>query len=287
MFYEVNMLVRKEPCRHQDAGRGSGDVHRIMSFGADRGGNYDSHKSGYGYVYALMHAGSGVVQNMYNGQPVTLTQDDRTHWCQNWLITARQNTSYVDHVVFLIIDWHMPPELQGKTFYVGLNTYTYYASDGDEDGRTIWDYWPGSYKGGDIPQSPQLFEPFFDQNVTSGQDIQGMAGVTYVTYQDPISYHTSLNPGNEIPVDQRSGVIKVKMTDQVQRINANFEVWTDTAAHIKQRLTSNYVDVPAYHAIREFAADGYKTHREDIDKWYIDYRYKQLTWKIYHPDEKV
>ena len=270
----------------QGAGRGSGDVHRIMSFGADRGGNYDSRESGYGYVYALMHAGSGVVQNMYNGQPVTLTQDDRTHWCQNWLITARQNTSYVDHVVFLIIDWHMPPELQGKTFYVGLNTYTYYASDGSEDGRKIWDYWPGSYKGGDIPQSPQLFEPYFDQNVTSGQDIQGMAGVTYVTYQDPISYHTSLAPGNEIPVDQRSDVIKVKMTDQVQRINANFEVWTDTAAHIKQRLTSNYVDVPAYHAIREFAADGYKTHREDIDKWYIDYRYKQLTWKIYHPDEK-
>ena len=67
----------------QGAGRGSGDVHRIMSFGADRGGNYDSRQSGYGYVYALMHAGSGVVQNMYNGQPVTLTQDDRTHWCQN------------------------------------------------------------------------------------------------------------------------------------------------------------------------------------------------------------
>ena len=84
------------------------NAHRIMTFGADRGNNYDCRETGYGYSYAYVHEGSCIVRNMYNGVPVTLTAGDDNYWHNSWLTTTRQNTSYVDHVLFLVVDWYMP-----------------------------------------------------------------------------------------------------------------------------------------------------------------------------------
>ena len=59
----------------EDPNAGIDGMHRIMTFGADRGNNYDCRETGYGYSYAFVHEGAGIVQNMYNGVPVTILLD--------------------------------------------------------------------------------------------------------------------------------------------------------------------------------------------------------------------
>ncbi len=256
------------------------NAHRIMTFGADRGNNYDCRETGYGYSYAYVHEGSCIVRNMYNGVPVTLTAGNDNYWHNEWLTTTRQNTSYVDHVLFLIVDWCMPAELEGKTIYIGLHTYTYYANDGSEDGRTIWDFWPGSYYGGDMPQSPQLFEPYFYSVATDKQNNIGKAAMQYMTFQDPISYHTSLN-NEEQSVSEKSGTILVDMQDSVQdNFYGTFNVWLDKDAQLSQQLQSNRVLIPAYHKIYDFDAN------EVQDSHHCVTGEVELAWRLYHPDAK-
>ncbi|GEM_PF-3636008 len=112
----------------------SPNVHRIASFGADRGGNYGLQCTGcVGYAYLLPSTGSVVVRNTYSGMPLTITENDRSYWCNQRIEVKRKNTSYVDHVVFIQFNWYMPEELQNKSFSIGLNQYDYYAKDGDDN----------------------------------------------------------------------------------------------------------------------------------------------------------
>ena len=254
------------------------NAHRIMTFGADRGNNYDCRETGYGYSYAYVHEGSCIVRNMYNGVPVTLTAGDDNYWHNSWLTTTRQNTSYVDHVLFLVVDWYMPTELEGKTIYIGLHTFTFYANDGSVDGRTIWDFWPGSFYGGDMPQSPQLFEPYFYSVATDKQNNIGKAAMQYMTFQDPISYHTSLN-AQEQTISEKSGTVLVDMQDSVQdNFYGTFNVWINKDAQLSQQLQSNRVLIPAYHKIYDVDAN------EVQDSHHCVTGEVELAWRLEHPD---
>ena len=260
--------------------RGSADVHRIVSFGADRKHNYDTRCSGCpGYAYALVDAGSIVIRNTYDGVPMTLTPGDRSGWDQ-WIEVTRQNTSYVNHVVYIQFDWYMPEELQNKDFYIGLNVHTYYASDGDDD-RYCWWQWGTKYNGGDIPQSPQLFDPYFYSVAGDGIGSLGMAAMQYMTFHDPISYHTSMQPDLEVSVSERSGPVLVPMQDTVQdHFYADFHVWLNKEAKQSQHLTSNKVLIPAYHKIYDFAASEVRNEQNsvtgDVD----------IAWKTHYPEEQ-
>ena len=254
------------------------NAHRIMTFGADRGNNYDCRETGYGYSYAYVHEGSCIVRNMYDGVPVTLTAGDDNYWHNSWLTTTRQNTSYVDHVLFLIVDWYMPTELEGKTIYIGLHTFTFYANDGSVDGRTIWDFWPGAFYGGDMPQSPQLFEPYFYSVATDKENNLGKAAMQYMTFQDPISYHTSLN-AQEQTISAKSGTVLVDMQDSVQdNFYGTFNVWINKDAQLSQQLQSNRVLIPAYHKIYDFDAN------EVQDSHHCVTGEVELAWRLEHPD---
>lgn len=261
----------------EDPNAGIDGMHRIMTFGADRGNNYDCRETGYGYSYAFVHEGAGIVQNMYNGVPVTLNANDSTYWHNQWLVTTRQNTSYVDHVLFLIVDWHMPPELEGKTFYIGLHTHTFYASDGEDDGREVaWENW-GQFTGASTPQSPQLFDPYFYSIATDKQNNIGKAAIQYVTFQDMISYHTSLNPDAEIATTENNGTILVDMQDTVQgNFSGTFNIWADKDAGLSQQLKSNQVMIPAYHRIYDFTATEVHDQHNCVTgevalQWYTKY----------------
>lgn len=260
--------------------RGSADVHRIVSFGADRKHNYDNRCSGCpGYAYALVDAGSIVIRNTYDGVPMTLTPGDRSGWDQ-WIEVTRQNTSYVNHVVYIQFDWYIPEELQTKDFYIGLNVHTYYASDGDDD-RYCWWQWGTKYNGGDIPQSPQLFDPYFYSVAGDGVGSLGMAAMQYMTFHDPISYHTSMQPDLEVPVGERSGSVLVPMQDTVQdHFYADFNVWLNKDAQQSQRLNTNRVSIPAYHKIYDFAASEIRNEQNsvtgDVD----------ILWKTHYPEEQ-
>ena len=274
--------------------RGAESVHRIVSFGAMRNPNYDGRKEGgAGYAFALAHEGVIILNNTYDSEPLVLKPGDNSHWIVNdkddesWgtvIKVTRMNTSYTNYVVYLEMDWHMPTELQGKTFYMGMNMHNRRVGD-NEDDQTHWWQWNTQYKGGDMPKSPQLQQPFIYNDASNGSSPQGKAAIFYVVYQEPISYHTSLKPNEEIPASEHSGMIIVQMLDSVRtNVSADFNVWIDTTASLSQRLASNSVTVPAYHHINNFTVSGLKTQHEGNGKWYIDSRKKQLKWEIHYPD---
>jgi len=254
--------------------RGSADVHRIVTFGAQRYSNYNErYAGGRGYAFALVDAGSVIVNNTYNGIPLTLVAGDKSHWIINGddahndqvrIEVTRKNTSYVDHIVYLEMDWYIPVELQNKKFYVGLNVHKYRVEDNDSSHKYWWQ-WGTIFDGGNTPQSPQLFEPYFYSIATEGTGTLGKAAMQYLTYQDPISYHTSLTPTNEVSISDRSSTILVDMQDDVQdNIWAAFHVWVNKDANQKQTLQSNKVMIPAYHKIYDFTATEVRNAQQSV-----------------------
>ena len=93
--------------------------------------------------------------------------------------------------------------MQTKKFYIGLNVRDYYVKNNHLH-NAYWWQWETKFDAGDLPQSPQLFDPFFYSIANSDFNTIGKAGIQYMTFQDPISYHTSLNPSEEIIQTERS-----------------------------------------------------------------------------------
>ena len=271
-------------------GRGSANVHRIASFGATRNPNYTGRFSGgSGTAYLLVDTGTCVVTNTYNSVPLTLQAHDKSHWiigdndessAANWIYVTRKNSSYGKHHVYIQFDWYIPVELQNKKFYVGLNVRDYYVKNNNLH-NAYWWQWETYFDGGDIPQSPQLFDPFFYSMAGSDVNTLGKAGIQYMTFQDPISYHTSIDPSKEIAQAERSEKILVDMLDSVQdHFYADFNVWVNKDGGVKQRLKTNSVMIPAYHKIYNFEASEVKDAQNSVTGDV------QLSWHTLYPNDQ-
>ncbi len=271
-------------------GRGSANVHRIASFGATRQENYyGRYQGGSGTAYLLVDTGTCVVTNTYNSVPLTLQAHDKSHWIigdndessrANWIYVTRKNSSYGKYHVYIQFDWYIPVELQNKKFYIGLNVRDYYVKNNNLH-NAYWWQWETYFDGGDIPQSPQLFDPFFYSMAGSDINTLGKAGVQYMTFQDPISYHTSLNPSAEIAQAERSEKILVDMQDSVQdHFYADFNVWINKDGGVKQRLKTNSVMIPAYHKIYGFEAEEVKDAQNSVTGDV------QLSWHTLYPNDQ-
>ena len=271
-------------------GRGSANVHRIASFGATRNPNYTGRFSGgSGTAYLLVDTGTCVVTNTYNSVPLTLQAHDKSHWIigdndensvANWIYVTRKNSSYGKHHVYIQFDWYIPVELQNKKFYVGLNVRDYYVKNNNLH-NAYWWQWETYFDGGDIPQSPQLFDPFFYSMAGSDINTLGKAGIQYMTFQDPVSYHTSLDPSKEIAQAERSEKILVDMQDSVQdHFYADFNVWINKDGGVKQRLKTNSVMIPAYHKIYNFEASEVKDAQNSVTGDV------QLSWHTLYPNDQ-
>ena len=271
-------------------GRGSANVHRIASFGATRTPNYNNrYQGGSGTAYLLVDTGTCVVTNTYNGVPMTLHAHDKSHWIigdndessrANWIYVTRKNSSYGKHHVYIQFDWYIPVELQNKKFYVGLNVRDYYVKNNNLH-NAYWWQWETYFDGGDIPQSPQLFDPFFYSMAGSDINTLGKAGIQYMTFQDPVSYHTSLDPSKEIAPAERSDKILVDMQDSVQdHFYADFNVWINKDGGVKQRLKTNSVMIPAYHKIYNFEASEVKDAQNSVTGDV------QLSWHTLYPNDQ-
>lgn len=268
--------------------RGSAAVHRIASFGAAREKNYDGRVSGgSGIAYLLVDTGTCVVNNTYNGEPLTLQAHDKSHWiigdndassADNWIFVTRKNSSYGKYHVYIQFDWHIPVAMQTKKFYIGLNIRDYYVKNNHLH-NAYWWQWETNFDGGDLPQSPQLFDPFFYSIANSDFNTIGKAGIQYMTFQDPISYHTSLNPSEEIMQAERSEKILVSMQDTVQDpFYAVFNVWINKDADVRQQLRTNSVMIPAYHKIYNFGAEEVKDGQNSVTGDVL------LKWNTRYPD---
>ena len=253
-------------------------VHRIASVaGVQRGLNTSTDDEGEGYMY--VHAGSGIVRSTYDGQQIVLNAGDGSHWKTNAIRLKRKDDDDHKHITYITFDWYPPAELSGKKFKWGMSAAIYKQSSGNESYYHNWS-WPEIYTGGDIPQSPQLYEPYLYTLDAEGTTGYGCAAVQYVVYQDPISYHTSLK-AKEVETTDRSGTIVVQTKDTVQRFfSATFQTYKKKEAGTKQTLKTNEVHIPAYHRVYDLQST------EALDAQQRVTGKVNLSWEIHSPQAK-
>lgn len=253
-------------------------VHRIASVaGVQRGLNTATDDIGEGYM--CVHAGSAIVRSTYDGQQLVLAEGDRSHWMQNAIRLKRKDDDDHKHITYITFDWYPPSGLKGKKFKWGMSAAIYKQSSGNESYYYNWG-WPEIYTGGDIPQSPQLYEPYLYTLDAEGTTGYGCAAVQYVVYQDPISYHTSLK-AKEVETTDRSGTIVIPTKDTVQRfVSATFQTYINKTAGTKQTLKTNEVHIPAYHRVYDFKGS------EELDKQQRVTGRVNLQWEVHNPAAK-
>ena len=227
-----------------------------------------------GWVRVKLLSSTIIVTNTYDGEPERITADGE--WHDIWL--KRDGTE--DWTTYLEFDYVEPVEYANKTYWVG-NSVHYRRNDDKHKAsqtRTL-----AKITGGDPDPAAQLQTPFLyvlNENGTAGY---GKIAVPYVSVQQPYRYWLN-GTGDPIPCEDRAGMILVNSDDVVRSFYITMEAQRsqDPDSALIQR--SNTVTIPAYHKIRDFAIDGVKYQEENM--WFKDYRWKQLTWKIYYPDEK-
>ncbi len=234
--------------------RGSGDVHRIASVAAVPEGKNESNNyeyEGEGYIY--VHSGSVVVQNVWKGEKITLSAGDETYWKgHKSMYLKRKNDDDHKNITYFTIDWYVPQELAGQDFYLGVSAHIY--NDGEVRYKPWWAF--EDKQNVSYPQTPELFTPYLYALDGEGVTGYGNAAVQYTVFQNPVSYHTSLN-ATEIPLDEKAGTIIVPTTDTVQRrFSATFRVdMTQDSAVQRYTIKTNEVNIPAYHRIYDFRAE--------------------------------
>lgn len=251
------------------------NVHRIASVaGVRQGKNTSTEDQGEGYMY--VHEGSAIIRSAYDGQQIIMNANDNTHWKKNAILLKRKNDDDHKYITYFTFDWYPPASLSGKKFKWGMSAAIYKQSSGNESYYYNWEK-PEIYTGGDIPQSPQLYDPYLYTLDASGTTGYGCAAMQYVVYQEPISYHTSLN-ALEIETGDRSGTIVIPTKDTVQRfVSATFKTYKNKTAGTTQTLKSNEVHIPAYH--RVYAMKG----TEVLDAHQRVTGEVDLKWEIHNP----
>ena len=240
----------------KDAEQGSSDVHRIATVrAAFKGKNKKNDYQGEGEGFIYVHEGSIVVQSMFNGEKVSLQAGDDTYYqSSNPLLLKRKNDDGHEDITFFTFDWYVPQDLVGPDFYFGVsaNIYNCYYED-----SYYKKWWPNNEKQNvSFPQTPELFTPYLYAIDGDGAAGYGNAAVQYTVFQDPVSYHTSLNP-TEVPCDKKADMIIVPTTDTVQRFfSATFKVdMVQDSALQRYTVKTNEVNIPAYHRIYDFRAE--------------------------------
>ena len=276
--YDSYVWYSTEP----NTGRGSDKVHRIASVAARHYGKNDTDGGeGEGFIY--IHEGSAIIQSTYNGEKIVLTANDGTYW-DGWtrpLSLKRKSDDDHKRITYITFDWYPPASLQGQDFYWGMSAWVYKKQNNVPDNSyDFWWNWPEKYKGGEIPQSPELYEPYLYTLDSKGTTGYGCAAIQYAVYQEPISYHTSLDP-TEISTSSRSETLIVPTKDSVQRLfSATFNVYINKDADSKQILKTNEVHIPAYHRPYNLAA------KELLDDKGSVTGEMNLTWSVRNPGAK-
>ena len=128
-------------------------------------------------------------------------------------------------------------------------------------------------------QAPELFTPYLYAYNADGPAGYGLAAVAYATYQEPLSYTTSLDT-TIVKCTSQSGQLLVPTTDNVQKdFYATFTVWRDKDHGSQEALATNKVDIPAYHR-------PYKlTVTELTDQYQSLTGFVKVQWEVKNPGE--
>ena len=265
---------------------GAGDYPNFLIYEADNHEHNQPHGDGgenpndRGWVKLKVLSDAIIVTNTYDGEPVHVSPDGQ--WHEFWL--KRQATE--DWLTYLEFDYIEPAAYAGQTYWVG-NTVLYRREGGSvsDQARETQERTLAKITGGAPDPAPQLQNPFLYVLNENGVAGYGKIAIPYVSVQQPYQYWLN-GTGDPIPCTERADMIFVNSDDVLRSFYISMEIQRSQDNTQKLILNSNTINIPAYHKIHDFAVSAIKTQHEPSGKWYIDYRNKLLTWKIYHPVEK-
>ena len=243
----------------------------------NRSASSGSHKwpKDKGVVWVQLKNGVIECTNTYDGVKRTIVADGTVAQIE----LKRKDES--GHRTYFEFDWYPPTSLDTKHFVLKV------MSDHHRSGSSTYytkEHNFGEFTGADSAQAPLIIEPFFYPVNENGPAGYGKLSTAYTTQTQVFRYFTTQNATPGLISDQ-SGMLAIEPADTVVHgFRACFELLRRADNVTKFWQWSNRVDVPAYHRIYDFKVSGYKYYRQDIDKWYIDHRYRVLTWQIKYPE---
>ena len=281
-YANENNIIQGSRCWTHLEGAADTDYPNFLIYEADNNGHNKpvgdggNNPNDRGWVKLKVLSEAIIVTNTYDGEPVRVGPDGQ--WHEFWL--KRQGTE--DWLTYLEFDYIEPASYAKKSYWVGNSVH--FCKNGGE-GKQSQTRTLAKLTGGDPDQAPQLYNPFLYVLNESGTTGFGKIAIPYVSVQKPYSYKIN-GATDSIFCDKSCDMFYVNSDDVVKSFYVTMRVQRSMDSTQTHELNSNTINVPAYHKIHDFAVGGTKTKDEGSGKWYIDYRKKQLTWKIYHPSEE-
>ena len=239
----------------------------------NRPGIVDGWPRNKGRVWFKLHEGVIDVTNAYDGMTHTYTASDEI-----FDIGVKRSDSG-ERLTYFEFDWYPPTRLDDKEFI--MEVYSDHHKRSEKDYETS-KHKLGTFMGAEPDEAPMLSDPFFYAVNENGVAGFGKAAAIYTSIYDVEKYYTSLDE-TEKKAEQNSDIIFVNTEDSVQSgFRICMQVHRSTDDQLMWRW-SNKVNIPAYHKIHDFAIDGVKSQDPVSGMWFINYRSKLLSWKIYHP----
>ncbi len=233
---------------------------------------------GTAYIKLLNNQGAIVVTSMYNGVNYRVSKID--DWTEKLIVKQKEDDG-TPQVTNLEFDWYPPESLDSISFDVKIESkfkrsYTVWG----ENAMTTSCIYEGFTNNNNI-MTPQLYTPYIYQVNEGGPTGYGYAAIPYMTFNDPISYTTSIDP-SVVPISDRGGTMYVMTTDTVQeQFKATFKMWRGTGdAKTETERTSVGVDIPPYHRIYDFKVV------EERDSTGTFTGNNVLSWNIKNPELK-
>ena len=229
-----------------------------------------------GVVWVQLWGGVIECTNTFDGTKRTIVADGTVAQIE----LKREDKA--NHFTWFEFDWYPPEELDEEDFRLYVTTDHHKWNQAGFSTKT-YDF--GVFTGSDMEQAPIITEPFFYAANDKGAAGYGKLAYVYSLMTDVSKYYTSEDDTPYILTEQ-SDMLFVQPADTVIRGFRNCFWALRSADKTTWRwVWSNKVDVPAYHKIYDFQVGQYIYYREDIGKWYEDYRFKNLTWQVKYPTE--
>ena len=233
-----------------------GSETRIAWYKTDAYDENENKKSAKGtaFIKLLSDQGAIVVTSMASG--VNYHVAVRDNWTERLYVNQIEDDG-CPQVTRLEFDWYPPESLDDKTFQVNIVS-KFRRSLTDGNAMTCRTTYPtqSTFTNKTNVMTPQLYTPYIYQVNENGPTGYGYAAVPYMLFNDPISYHTSLDTAT-VKITDRAGSLYVMTTDTVQeQFKATFKMWrgADEGARTETERTSVGVDIPPYHRIYGFSA---------------------------------
>ena len=230
-----------------------------------------------GVVWVQMWGGVIECTNTYDGLKRTVVADGTVAQIE----LKRKDEGY--HLTWFEFDWYPPENMDEEDFKLFVTTNHHKWNQSSFRTKT-YDF--GAFSGANEQMAPTICDPFLYAANTNGAAGYGKLATVFTSMSEVKAFYTSQDL-TEHALAGSSGMIYIEPTDTVIRgFRVRFYEKRSSDNTTWRWVWTNKVDVPAYHRIHDFTIGQYQYLDESNDKWYEDFRYKQLKWQIHYPMEE-